>query len=271
MPVTIQDLENQRARVRESTTQAAASAGFGEEFYSRVQEELKNRSATRGVDQLTSQMGAASERFVRAPSEVREGEGVMTIDPIKRMGLEAERRGGALNEMTRIAGLQQRRQGTVEEIIQGLADVVRAQAMREAAAAEAEQMDFGNLSSIFSDQQRAEEAAFNRMMAQEQLNLQRASLAASNARANQPSAAQQEKARFQQALITDANRGVSPEDLVYKYGRIFDLSEIMNVYPASFSSSVYENLSRIYDTVNRGFPNASSNSSIDVLRQSLGL
>lgn len=245
MPVTIEDLERQRQTVKDVSTKAAQSAGFGEQFTSLVKQELQNRAVNRGTTQLTEMGAQARKEFATAPSDLREH--TQFVDPMQRISLENQRKGTALAEMSRVADLKQRRQGTIEGIIEGLAEMVKAQAAREMAMAGVEQTDFGNLSSIFGTQQDIEQTAFERRMAEEQLAMERARLAASAAKENKPT----ERDIVFSRLMGDVNKGIPIEASINRYGDVLTFDDILQAYStvASLDPSATPRLRETYNLV----------------------
>ena len=163
MPVTLEDIEAQRKRVQEAGAKSTRLAGVGSSFMAQVMEELRQRSAEKGRGVLAEQAKRTREEWGAVGPRLREE--YKEIDPFRRMTLIGQRKGQLLGELGDIAGMREKREAGVSDILGLIQSGIQAQAERESARAAQEQQLYQN---IWQEYQFAQQQALNYAKLQQQ-------------------------------------------------------------------------------------------------------
>ena len=156
MPTSLQDIEEQAKLVKRAGAKSTHLAGVGSEFIGKVKEELRKRAQDKGVTQLGQAAASARREFATAPAQIREE--YKDIDPFKRMGLEAQRRGDIMAELTEIMDLKSQRETGVMDILGMARGGIEAESERAMARAKIEQQAYTNMFDQLKFQQETLEA-----------------------------------------------------------------------------------------------------------------
>jgi hypothetical protein len=199
MPTTTQDYEKVKAKqaearnLIESTGLLSSSAqSFGPDVMDRVRE----ARATRGVSQLSTDIGAATGRLASEGPEIRAR--MAEVNPLQVDAATARARGADLSNLARLSDWQSGITGTITDVIGAGTDRLKSMAMAKQAEAETASQEANDLIQMIQLKEAQEAQAFQQMMAEKQFGLE------------------QEKFAWQQAQPTGGSGagGLTPNQLL---------------------------------------------------------
>lgn len=173
MPTTSQDYEkvkSKQAEARSLIESAGLLSSGAQGFGADVMDRVRNARASRGVSQLSTDIGAATGRLASEAPEIRER--MAEVNPLQVDAATARSRASELSNLATMADWQSGIQGTLTDVIGAGTDRLKAMATAKQAEAQTAAQEASDLIQMIQLKEAQEARAFQQMMAQQQFGLE---------------------------------------------------------------------------------------------------
>lgn len=174
MAVTEQDYEQVRSRQAEARKLAETAnllGGRATSFGANVMDRVREARASRGISQLSTDIGAATGRLASEGPAIRER--MATVNPLQVDVATSQARAAELANLASMADWQTATQGTLTDVIGAGTDRLKAMAAAKQAEAQTAAQEASDLIQMIQLKEAQEARAFQEMMAEQEMGLAR--------------------------------------------------------------------------------------------------
>jgi hypothetical protein len=164
-----QQIEEARRRAASLGQQALTLQSGAETFSDKVMKEVRAARAARGTSMLASDIGATTGQLASGGAEARER--LAMVNPLQADVLTARERAGTLGTLATQAQVQEGIEGTIQDIIGGGVNQLKAAALVKQAEAEKATQEANTLLEQVKLREEQEARAFQQMMAEKEFGL----------------------------------------------------------------------------------------------------
>lgn len=172
MAVTEQDYEQVRSRQAEARKLAETAnllGGRATSFGANVMDRVREARASRGISQLSTDIGAATGRLASEGPAIRER--MATVNPLQVDVATSQARAAELANLASMADWQTATQGTLTDVIGAGTDRLKAMAAAKQAEAQTAAQEASDLIEMIQLKEAQEARAFQELMAEKEMKL----------------------------------------------------------------------------------------------------
>jgi hypothetical protein len=169
MPTKKEDIIKTKKRAQTLSSEASGAAIGATTLSSGVWDAVRSDRQERGMSQLATDFGTADKNLTVGGPEVRERLGP-TVDPLTTDLYTAKERGRNLGELSSLSKAEEQQYGTIDSLIQGGADQLKAYAQGKSAEAEAAAQEADDAFKMLQFESKEKQQEFENALALKKFN-----------------------------------------------------------------------------------------------------